>query len=72
MNFVYEGAQQFCSDKGHFFEANIIFYWNFAKGTTAKAQGIAAITVWVQWVNLRCVSQGNDDKSIVGSFVWPP
>ena len=33
--------------KGHFYEESVNFYWNFVKGTTAKAQGIMAIAVGV-------------------------
>ena len=46
MNFVLEGAQK-CSSggKGHFYEENLV--WNFAKDTSAKAQGTTAITVGV-------------------------
>ena len=47
MNFVLEGAQQFPSGKGHFYETNVNLYWNFAKGTKAKPQGTKAITVGV-------------------------
>ena len=45
LNFVLEGEQQFSSDKGHFFEDNFNFYWNFAKGTAE--QGIIAIAMGV-------------------------
>ena len=40
VNFAVEGAQQFPSGKGHLSEVNVILYWSFAKGTTAKAQGL--------------------------------
>ncbi len=53
-NFSYtlylEGAQQFSSGQGH--SMRKILIWNFAKGTTAKAQGTSAIAV-VLWVNSR-------------------
>ena len=38
LNFDLEGTQQFPSGEGHFYEETINLYWNFAKGTTAKAQ----------------------------------
>ena len=39
-----EGAQQFPSGKGaKFCEGKVNLYWNFSKGTTAKAQGTVAI-----------------------------
>ena len=43
MNFALEGAQHFSYGKGNFLEENL--FWNFEKGTTAKAQGITAIAV---------------------------
>ena len=39
------GAQQFSSGEGQFYQENVNFYWNLAKGTTAKAQGTTAIAV---------------------------
>ena len=39
LELVSRRAQQFSTGKGHFFEENVSLYWNFAKGTTAKAQG---------------------------------
>ena len=45
LEFHLEGAQQFSSGKGLFNEDNLSLYWNFAKGTTAKALGITAIAV---------------------------
>ena len=45
LNFVPEGAQKLSSFKGHFFEEIVNLYWNFAKGTPAKAQGTMAIAV---------------------------
>lgn len=54
LNFVLEGAQQFPSSKGHFYEENVHFYWNFVKGTRAKAQDtVATAWLWVPWVKWR-------------------
>ena len=41
LNVVFEGEEQFSSSKGQFYEDN----HNFAKGTTAKAQGTTTICV---------------------------
>ncbi len=45
LNFALEGARQFSYCKGHSYEENVNLYWNFAKGTTAKAQGTTAVAV---------------------------
>ena len=42
-----EGAQQHFLRKGALCEDNLNLYLNFAKGTTAKAQGTMAIAVGV-------------------------
>ena len=40
LNFTFEGAQQIYSDlRNVFVEKRVNLYWNFAKATTAKAQG---------------------------------
>ncbi len=46
LNFALEGAQQFFFPvRGHSCEEYVNLYWNFAKGTTTKAQGTTAIAV---------------------------
>ncbi len=45
LNFALEGARQFSTGKGHFYEENVNLYWNLAKCTTAKAKGTTAIAV---------------------------
>ena len=37
LNVALGGAEQFPSDKGHFYENNVNLYLNFATGTTAIA-----------------------------------
>ena len=73
LNFTLEGAQQFYSDKGTstyiitslcttctvWMRKNVNLYWNFAKGTTAKAQGITAIDVCVVGYFEDCVTLSN-------------
>ena len=49
LNLSLKAAQQFSFSKGHFIEANVNLYCNFAKGTTAKL-------LWVPWVILRPVT----------------
>ena len=45
LNYILKGAQQHFLRKGALYEDNLNLYCNFAKGTTAKAQGTAAIAV---------------------------
>ena len=45
LNFALEGAQQLLSSKEHLYEDSLNLYCNFAKGTTAKAQGITVTAV---------------------------
>ena len=47
----FEGAQQFSSGKGHFYEDSLNLYWNFSKGTTAKPR--APQLLWMPWVILK-------------------
>ena len=45
LNFAPKGAEQFSFGKEPFYEESVNLYWNFAKGSTAKAQGTTGIVV---------------------------
>ena len=47
LNFAPKGAEQFSFGKEPFYEESVNLYWNFAKGSTAKAQGTTGIVVSV-------------------------